>query len=723
MKVFKYIISSLALVVAMVSCNDEFNSGNQGSATDSDTFGEYEMPFYLGIKLDTNAPGSRAGASGDGFLNGSSTEYALAPASETEDYHYVWIYNSSFDGSDGSYPGATLLTLDSRNTIQENPEVSPHVTIGIKNVYTYRQIYEQINSKATLTRFLDGATVLVLLNFDKSRISNLSELDITRKSDESLAQLSTKEILGRLTPDGMKKIILNDYKITARRGTADVEYFTMSSAVYHDGSGISVASKINRDEKGIYVYYTYEEALAAEHPTINAYVDRLAGKVDLVDKNGTQIKLNDVFSEGGNLNVKSKVKVFNKLNDDYTYDYDEKGWTATVAGYGLNGLESGEYLFKSIENTDFYKNLSDATKYRTYWARDPHYYIRGNTGEGDDQHYPQQYRTALENSSIRAHSDDATLRGDNIEYKVKASDFLKYVSYSDIQGKTGLLYAMENTYDDSDENDNLGLRGYFSASTHLLMACRMTLDGVTAGTNLYRDQNEIFFTSETQILGAKLSIMQNKFLPGGNSGLRVYNANWLEERPYTADFVTVSWNPGDRLMILEKFADGSKELRELRARELTLIPAELAGGDGQMLIAPLNSDDFEYYICSPDATVADLADKIPLNYNRLVSLFYALLGPVDYFNQGCMYYATPIPHSVDSFGALESKVTGHVGLVRNHWYTIKVSGIEAPGIPVAAVRQPIVPYLDVKRSYLNVSAEIIDWHTVQQDVDHVFDIN
>ena len=81
-----------------------------------------------------------------------------------------------------------------------------------------------------------------------------------------------------------------------------------------------------------------------------------------------------------------------------------------------------------------------------------------------------------------------------------------------------------------------------------------------------------------------------------------------------------------------------------------------------------------------------------------------------------MYYALPIMHNPDrndegDFG----RRTGDFGMVRNNWYSITVDQINKLGTPVDDFLQPIVPVMDVKRSYINMGVKLLDWHNITQD--------
>ena len=86
-------------------------------------------------------------------------------------------------------------------------------------------------------------------------------------------------------------------------------------------------------------------------------------------------------------------------------------------------------------------------------------------------------------------------------------------------------------------------------------------------------------------------------------------------------------------------------------------------------------------------------------------------GKVQYWNQGNTYYYTPIKHQVDG-------VNKYYGIVRNHWYKIKVSSIVGFGTPVANPDQAIdIPEdPETGATYLAAQVVVLMWREVAYDV-------
>lgn len=99
-------------------------------------------------------------------------------------------------------------------------------------------------------------------------------------------------------------------------------------------------------------------------------------------------------------------------------------------------------------------------------------------------------------------------------------------------------------------------------------------------------------------------------------------------------------------------------------------------------------------------------DKDSLNKNLIgESILYIYRG-------GVCYYTAPIQH----FGNLEVGVLGKYGVVRNHWYSVGVKGINSFGHP-ADPNKPIIPE-DITEQHFAIDLEIkvLSWAKHSQDV-------
>ena len=704
-----------------------------------------------GVSGGVSGPETRAD---DEFDNGDETEYALAPGN----YHFVLLYRKNENTPAG------VVSLQSPDAIADRPETG--VTQTLVAVFGIKQ--EQVDDFKT---FLNSFEALALLNFDPYQLDLVTEEAegwVTKTPEEIMASpLAQKsELMGRTVKEGSIEV----------NGT---KYYTMTSSVYLNGSSTIYGCEKKSEE----LYDSKQRAIAAAlrgEANIVTYVERIVAKVVPmfnVDQNGyLERNVSDT-----NKPLYSKVLFYQGLSSDnadgddrYDVHTVERDWRARLVGYGLNGLEQETNLFKDFKNTTYWtgnNKLNDLPHHRSYWAEDTHYTVDNTTVT----HYPHQYRTALENDTIRDYHrvdraayprliDQWSYDGTNwvpdwedhperftVHLKEPGENnsyYLKYIPFSTLRdggndrtwsnnnlnatnstAKPEAFYLLENTYDD--RNNMLSDRGYFTAGTHLLVACQLEIAD-QSGTyrtydHIYKDQNDIFYAGNHIVVGAdntdegmrellmsKFDLLANKALLGGNVGLNILHVNWLNHNPVEEYTKPLEWPIGSKLYIERHRQDAPDVWSEWMDEadswlDLTLIPAELTGGDGQLLIAPRwYNNRFAIGI------LGDPDNFTVLTYDEIVSLFHKLVGPIDHYKNGYMYYAAPVGHNTSNTNWV-SKEVGSVGVVRNHAYTINVNSISAPGRSVDMVGQPIIPLLDVKRDYIDVSVKILDWHGIWQD--------
>ena len=733
----------LCFLFMLFSCLS-FSSCIEGIIYDPDEPGMADtdfdhIPGFMTVRLRaSDESGTRAGetsgdhqtSDGKPFDDGAPSEYAFAPG----DHHFVILYNQN-DGTNaapvallGLTPYTVILDDDPVVGSGDNAHINyDNLTLTVTSLKTTRDFpldpkELEADPKEALKKFLTGKEAYVLINTSLTR----NELMGTNGSDGMTKSQLLKASVGSYTirTDNIGTIVAND-------GT---EYFTMCNTVYLSGGKKKISAEINP-------YNIFEkEKDARENPAIVAYVERLAAKYTLTFEGYASEAVKNVNIPGS-----GTVSVYKGLTingTSYTIESDEKGWELKVLGYGLNALEQNSYLFRHISESDYDATWAwnDESHHRSYWAEDEHYEINSETRNG----YPHQFRQALETDSVRSlHKAENGYIANNINPKsIKDGYYLDYVDFNTIAGIASdgslgnypsTIYSHENTYFDAgtSPNDWLWKRGYFSAGTHIIIAAQLMIYDTNNSNDLYRDQNSIFYISKEQILQSKLDILNKVVLSGGNSGIRILNTDWQahssnanESQDDILDIV--AWNAGSVLWVKK---NNESDYRPATLKDIDFIEAEVSGGDGQLLIAPKYLDtEADYYlapvksdgISMENGTYKDAENHehniaVKINFNHLVSLIHKIIGPVDHYNQGYMYYAAPITHRVQDMKNVDSwKTVGHIGVVRNTWYKLNIKKFNEVGRPVDNPAQPIFPTLDVKRDYLNMTVTILTPHWITQ---------
>lgn len=729
-----FALGLLAMTFSACSNEDLKIDVPQEQEGEDSEFYEFELPAYMPVTIRMGEL-TRAEEDQDSFVDvekeAEVKEFALAPSTDAETYHYVILYKKGSDlmpSNDATPVG--ILKLDTREIYQEDGnkdvDLTSDMKLAVKRVYGNKEFGEicnnadDVKTEANFKSYLNTLCAFVLINFDRSIVT-----------DNEKNQEDTKSYLKLFKLEHLYRIEVNDYKIKAKDYSGkEKEYFTMSSSMYVDSNVKVPASDIDSNA----VYFTQESALAGS-PAIKAVVERLAVKYQLqptYTDNGRYLAIS------GNATT---VPLFKGTSTSGNYEFSTipVSWSVEVVGFGMNALEPSEKLYKQVDpGKNYFEGWHNSSKKRSYWSEDPHYSI-----ECGKAHYPHQYRRALETDTIRAYQKE----GDKGITTSNDLMWLNYFSYNQLKNNLSkTLYSLENTYQDLDDipfnekynrymAEGLGPYNYYSAGTHFILTCVLHLDNQSA-RDLYRDEDDVFYDSKADLLTAKLTLLNYRDLIGGSSDIRILNVDWekglgfkeassidekeddekddneKKEDTTNSDLKVIKWGTEAKLHIQDP---SSNEYREAEISDLDLVPAMIAGGDGKVMIAPKSDrrDRFSLYYQGQGDTDPK---EYPISYNDLVSLFHKTMGAFDFFNKGMMYYCAPVTHTVDQIRPDSWKTVGHVGAVRNNWYKINVKGVRAPGHSVAVADQPIIPMLDTKRDYLTGQMILFRWHEISSGV-------
>lgn len=816
-------VIGIALLGVLVSCSDELsNPTPDTSGSSSAMLTEVELPGYLGVSLSTaGLNGSRGDTStspsiGGEFHDGETSESLFSPG---VNHHFILLYESGENKLEAQPEAIIPLTIKSSNLNPDDDSgnkdgagntIFDNLTLTISKIVMVGGFSTEaiLNTKEKVTEFLTGKEAYFLLNFDKGLIyqPETGSADAGMDIPSIDKTKSTLEILGGLKKSDLKKLNINDYKITVSPTTGELsssgtEYLTMANSVYVStagGNSLEYSYGITPDN----VFSTEREA--GSRPAITGYVERLACKytAEFTDSFNPD---ESVFNDEIEVNLYTG---WNKGPEGYVIDFTETEAQVVVMGFGVNCLEPSTYALKKVATNKTYFNgwndfNGNNNNNRCYWSEDPHYILSQNSISTYDnkahgaQGYPHQFRRAMELDTVSYYhsgnpedyiSDQETGIGLPMTSKFNQGMCLKYRSFDDMYawylanpGKKvneNIVYSLENTYSDAGMDNNGQWvwpwnKAPYSAATNFTLLCRLAIRDVPSETTLYRGQNNIFYASLTGdrgLLTSKLDIFNKVMLDAGNAGVNILHAHWSIHQPFDPSteedhlLSQFGWQKNSRLWISED-SDPSKA-RRMQPEDLTLIAAELAGGDGQRLIAPkLSEGDIVYeggrQIIKPHffigpyktdsngQTLEALDDtKYPydegievnpndpstyftiyadISYDHLVALIHKFIGPIDVFTGGKMYYSVPVPHSTTEFknddtynesnqltSGASWRILGKIGTVRNNWYKFTITGVSGVGTPVDVTSQPIIPVMEVKRSYINGGVDVLDWHKVKQ---------
>lgn len=713
------ILSVLFAALALAACE----KGPLGGPSD----GEPEVPgaqayaIYFGIRNVSATPGTRADEPDGAFVHPNETadEFIIGPEG-----NYALLFNA-----DGSLADCSALNLTT------TPDGHEH-----------------------------DKDVIYQTRFNSAPEETLRCLVILNCPQELEAELKTP---AGLTLDGILERIWQETEDPRKIGFRSVDgqdYFTMTNAVYIDGGQvkstveISEANLVKTDE-------IPKEDLAEEieKKTVYIHVERMLAKfsLELAGAEDGDIYVpevhpaanenpNDFLSQNHRINLVTGWTTNDSYEDadgqtsfisnDHAPVVEPREWRAQVVGWGMNALETASYLFKNIEDENYFSGWTwnDPANYRSYWTVDPHY--------DKDKYYPWQYRRAVNRVLNWYGNTDRNALDPTQEWK----NLLKNYPWESkqLQNRPGqVVYTPENTYDPAYPSAALDERRELLAGTHLIVRATLLVNDGNGAYEplpyLYRDRAGTCYSTAQDCVWGLVRAFNYALASQTRMRYRYYDWNTSTNTPTTLYAVpTVTYDNGATDDTAFKLYYRDEELNyeyimgtltEDACREL-LAEARIKDGDGKRL---LNTADFsikkridpsdpskdiklpiyEIYEVGVDEVTEDgettfkpreqvrREEEIYANDNDIQSLIFEWVGPVDYFVEGMMYYAAPAQIvSEEIYGA-----------VRNAWYRFTVTGINNIGIPVHDTAMPIVPNWENPYDMINVKVNVLDWHQVTGD--------
>lgn len=567
-----------------------------------------------------------------------------------------------------------------------------------KPEYTkYVSMWGMIDKTDDLVNNLQNAKILVILNATSSVVNELQEV----KKYEDVYGITIEAASDDTS--GSKFIYMND-------GVKD--YFTMSSSMIVKDGKVEPANLTEGDQL---FYPSRDEAL---QKPLSLYVERLQSKYTLLfqqggekkwkyfDKDGTPpVPSNDGGEYKNVLAPDSAHLVYDSKNQEFTsskikyvasytrhdsishlinptYVVSEVGWKVNITGWGVNGLEKKEYLFKHLNaETNYFDGWTNSSYlYRNFWAEDLTY---------SSTVFPHQYRKIKVPSNRKSYE----MMKENNE-----ASSLNYFSFSSLNQHKPHQYTPESTFDPSflsgdNEIDPVKYQTYLDVSTHVIVTAQLLIEGLDYNTGTFQPTFD----------NGLIKNVQNKYYMNG-----IY---WSEEayKTYAAEYL------GYRMLNKSIYSseDGIFYVKNgniyqvATADHFDFKDANVVGGDAKVYIYPKETVQLytksgnEYHTLDKEAFEGLVYDNEDLM--------------ADCFTNGMMYYPLATKHSTSSSSS--DLNVGDYGTVRNHWYYFEITKVNSPGIAVRNKEQEIIPNTPPGNEGLGVNIRILNWHTIETSVD------
>lgn len=497
MKTLSKYISYLALGALVVSCADEGIADKGKKPLEGDT------PYYINLQLITeNSNFTRAEESESSLIDGTHNEHDISPKA-----HNFALF---FDKDDNYISYADLYSVNEKPNDEEEPDEK-----GNKHGHEDKPVPVEATYSCRFYGFAnrEPKKVLVVANANKKIYDQLTNFpgwdleEVMKQVWEEKGRLDINTESGtaeysyiddpydnlgfcKITTDANGNVVADDdeHGITSR-------YFTMTNSSYVENNVVHCAELIP-DE-----CVTTNGDVENLKP-VKIYLERMVSKFDM--------SLNFEAKEYQPITAPN-LDVCVYENGSFTY-YDYP-WAIELLGWGLNGLETKNYIFKNLDQSGdwlTHPGWNSVPDRRSYWSIDPHYYK-------SEAEYPWQFDDAKDKYNIehpkfyeRFRSYDEADKAYGLAY-YPLTHFCKEINddgtvESNVYTKysKAIFYTPENTFVPGLQVDRTrGTRAYELAGTHLLVAARLLIrqngefspfDG-----NIYRNRVGVTYIDEVSM--------------------------------------------------------------------------------------------------------------------------------------------------------------------------------------------------------------------------------
>lgn len=698
---YKTVMKSLSVVLMAAVCSVTFSACVYDTLEDVGPEEEWSVPegetryALVSVKLTDPVSPSRS-QNLENFEDGKDFESAI---------------NLSEDA------GHFIIFFDRTYKYLTHSELKP---VNVKPDADRNNLYETVFS----VKFRNPAVGNVTPSYSLVALNTIGMKEQLDKIDYGTATIN--DILKMVDEDDME-----------HSAGCDGQYFTMTSSAYFkkDEATGNYLNAIAEPLNPAVFFPTREEAEEEDKPIV-AYVERAVAKVSVQFMAG----------DGGETLVykPTDTKLLTRVHYIGDRKYSSRhSWTAALTGWGVNNIETKNTFFKNLakpdergntvfpqtgyteingKNRPFFGGWNSENNRRSHWSVDPHY-------GREEGHYAWQYRRALDNSEydedgfsrVKAYS---TPPGNDyfstryITFNQMVTDIVESPFNSEEWSVNRPWYETENTFDHYVKD---GHYTYQLGSTSIVVGGKILLSGMdtkSASYDIYVDRDNIFYTTKEDFI-TNFRLMMRSALESAEDGrlsftYYKFGSDVAADAPFrNGEKMTVSVGHDERGRAFKLYL-GTDSLTRANSinQQKFYIPALIENGDGKVI--PW-IDGLQVAREREDGTL----EVVPLTPNQLKSIIYAYAGAYEHYNQGRMYYSVPLVHNVDQQTAGQVSYvpgTGDYGFVRNHWYRIKIHGVNLRGMPVDDPNQELVPYVMPFDDSIAAEFQVLPWHELKTDV-------
>ena len=506
MKFLKYLFLLVIPLLSLSSCVDEVIKDNT-----NDKLQQGDKLYYIKLDLKVQSstfsdPNTRIGL---GLENGTHNEHAINPKAGN--------FALFFDSQDKYITFADLYSVNETGVNEEETFWDP----AAESIYSCRfygfadnkpsKVLIVVNAPAKISDKLANFAGWNLDEVRKSIWEEEGKLDIEKYKDYGIAEYASD-------PYG---------NLGFFEDSDETKYFTMTNAVYLEYKNGSYklhdAEPIPDEDENKGKYITTDEKEIGNLTPIKVYLERMVSKVNL--------SLAFEPEEYHPISAQP-LDVYHYENGDFYYT--EAPWALEILGWGMNGLETQNYLFKNIsiyrdaDNGSTGSRLADWITHdgwnseynkRCFWSEDPHY-IKDTSKQVI---YPWQFDFAndiydSDHTDWYEYFQSYDNQIENQKFALTYYPFSKFCSFVGQDGKLEagykydgdrkIEYIPENTFVPGMQVDrSRGTRSYELAASHLILCARLLLQNQVGDqirysptSNIYRNRVGVTYVDELSML-------------------------------------------------------------------------------------------------------------------------------------------------------------------------------------------------------------------------------
>ncbi len=509
--------------------------------------------------------------------------------------------------------------------------------------------------------------------------------------------------------------------------------FAMSNSVYYDNNqNLQVAVNIEDDQ----LKETYEEAEASTNVAMDIYVDRYASKLtfELAQSEISDFTTTspEVDSETGDVSNPTTVSLTFKpqkwaVNAEAksmfmikSFREESANGTILADSYSFGDLNKiitegpivGDLTYEgSAQETATQWKWNAPSYHRSYWGMSPAYFT---------ENYPEVSSDVEKQSNQVYYTYDDLFTGD------KGFDF-------DSTNKT--QYFLPTT---------VGSRALTQGGNPRAAVASVIIVGqyeVTVNNTTY--ENQTFYTYNKSNAGKDLVYFPSTESGGSYTGVSeitgcedivsrmisacsslYYSTNGINFTPATKEQILPFVEIGAP-SVLDNTLENKTNKVAARLRTLKLKSNVTSTGDSRLYIASGNG--YQAIVASPTYidNEGNTVNRVPvITLEEANDNLYQQIGAASLYQKGMAYFNIPIQHygwwRNGNLNRQEGKTdiewkyvhVGDFGMVRNHSYSVNVTGIEGLGSAIADSTDPIVPPADTETYYVKYRVNILKWAVV-----------